>query len=101
LIIKGYDIVLKANMILKQADNKGRILLGRSFAGSTMLAEHRDDGTIILHPAITVPTGEAWVWKNKRALAMVNDGIEEAARRKHALAPNLVAAAKLAAKIKD
>jgi len=88
-------------MILKQADNKGRILLGRSYAGTTLLAERRDDGTIILHPAVTVPTAEAWVWKNKKALAMVQDGIEEAARGAHATPPNLAAAAKLAAKIKD
>jgi hypothetical protein len=88
-------------MILKQADNKGRILLGRSYAGSTLLAEHRDDGTIILHPAITVPLAEAWLWKNKKALAMVHEGIEEAARGRHSVSPDLAAAAKLASKIKD
>jgi hypothetical protein len=88
-------------MILKQADNKGRILLGRSYAGSTLLAEHRDDGTIVLHPAITVPMAEAWLWKNKKALTMVQEGIEEAAQGRHAAPADLAAAVKLASKIKD
>ena len=88
-------------MVLKQADSKGRIVLGRSYAGSTLLAEHRDDGTIVLHPAVTVPVREAWLWKNKKALAMVQEGIEEAAQGRRSTSPNLAVAAKLAGKIKD
>jgi hypothetical protein len=88
-------------MIPKQVDSKGRIVLDKSYAGSTMLVERRDDGTIVLRPAVTVPANEAWLWKNKRALAMVQEGLSEAAQRRHASAPNLAAAAKLASKIKD
>ena len=88
-------------MVLKQADSKGRIVLGRSYAGSTLLAEHRDDGTIVLHPAVTVPVREAWLWKNKKALAMVQESIEEAEQGHHSTSPNLAVAARLAAKIKD
>ena len=88
-------------MIPKQVDSKGRIVLDKSFAGSTMLVESREDGTIVLRPAVTVPANEAWVWKNKRALTMVQEGLSEAARGRHAKAPHLAAAAKLAARIKD
>jgi hypothetical protein len=88
-------------MIPKQVDSKGRIALDKSYAGSTMLVERREDGTIILRPAVTVPSNEAWLWKNKRALAMVQEGLSEAAQRRHVSAPNLSAAAKLASKIKD
>ncbi|MGB7160054.1 MAG: hypothetical protein WBD40_18450 [Tepidisphaeraceae bacterium] len=88
-------------MLAKQVDSKGRITLDREYAGSTMLVESREDGTIVLRPAVTVPASEAWLWKNKRALALVMDGLEEARQGRSADAPNLAAAAKLAAKIKD
>jgi hypothetical protein len=88
-------------MIAKQVDSKGRIALDKSYAGCTMLVERRDDGTVVLRPAVTVPASEAWLWKNKRALAMVQEGLDDASRGLHEEPPNLAAAAKLAAKIKD
>jgi predicted transcriptional regulator len=42
-----------------------------------------------------------WIWKNEKALAMIQEGIKEAAPGRHATPPNLAAAAKLARKIKD
>ena len=67
-------------MITKQVDTKGRITLDKSYAGTTMLIEQRDDGTITLHPAVTVPAKEAWLWKDKKALALVLRGLEDARR---------------------
>jgi hypothetical protein len=88
-------------MTARQVDSKGRITLDSSYAGATMLVDQHEDGTIILRPAVTVPANEAWLWKNKKALCMVLQGLAEAAEGRHAPAPNLTAAAKLAARIKD
>ena len=88
-------------MLAKQVDSKGRITLDKSYAGATMLVERRDDGTIILRPAVTVPANEAWLWKDPKALAMVLRGIEEARQGRHVESPDLGAATKLAARIKD
>ena len=88
-------------MVAKQVDSKGRISLDKSYAGSLMLVEPREDGTIVLRPAVTVPAGEAWLWKNSKSLSMVHGGIDEARAGIHADAPDLVAGAKLAARIKD
>jgi len=88
-------------MIPKQVDSKGRIVLDKSYAGSTMLVERRDDGTIVLRPAVTVPANEAWLWKNKKALAMVQAGLEQARKRQFVPGPNLTADAKLIARMKD
>jgi hypothetical protein len=41
-----------------------------------------------------------WLWKNRKALCRVQKGIVEARQGRHVQSPNLVAAAKLAAKIK-
>ena len=88
-------------MLARQVDSKGRIALDKAYAGSTMLVERREDGTIVLRPAVTVPANEAWLWKNRQALAMVQEGLEEAREGRRAEAPNWGAAAKLAAKLKD
>ena len=88
-------------MVPKQVDSKGRIALAKSYAGSTMLVDVRDDGTIVLRPAVTVPVNEAWLWKNAEALSMVEEGINEARQGIHADPPDLAAAAKLASRIKD
>lgn len=88
-------------MVAKQVDSKGRISLDKSYAGSLMLVEPREDGTILLRPAVTVPIAEAWLWKNPKALSMVQEGIEQARAGIHADSPDLTAAAKLAARIKD
>jgi len=88
-------------MIAKHVDSKGRITLDKSYANTTMLVEQADDGTITLRPAVTVPANEAWLWKNKKALAMVMQGIADAKAGRFAKPPDLAAAAKLASKIKD
>jgi len=88
-------------MVAKLVDSKGRIVLDKSYAGATMLVDQRKDGTIVLRPAVTVPADEAWLWKNKKALAMVQEGLAEARQGRHVAAPDMAAARKLAARIKD
>ena len=88
-------------MTTKQVDSKGRITLDKTYANSMMLVDEQDDGTVILRPAVVVPAREAWLWKNKKALKMVLDGIDEARRGKRVAGPDLKAAAALAARIKD
>jgi hypothetical protein len=48
---------------------------------------------------ISIPANEAWLWKNKNALAMVQEAITEARQRRHAKPPNMAEAKRLAAKI--
>src|SRR5258706_16372037 len=94
-------MTMEENMVAKLVDSKGRIALDKSYAGATMLVDRRDDGTIVLRPAVTVPANEAWVWKNKKALAMVQRGLEDARQRRFVPPPDLAAGGKLAARIKD
>jgi len=88
-------------MVAKQVDAKGRITLDKRYAGGTMLVEESDDGTIILRPAVTVPANEAWLWKNKKALSMVQQGLEESRRGLSVRGPDLAADAKLIARMRD
>jgi hypothetical protein len=99
-MLKWYNLD-GGNMVAKLVDSKGRIALDKSYAGATMLVDRREDGTIVLRPAVTIPVNEAWLWRNKKALAMVQRGLEEARERRFVKAPDLAAGAKLAARIKD
>ena len=87
-------------MLTKRVDKKGRITLGDRFSGSTMLVEESDDGTILLHPAVTVPVHEAWLWKNKTALDGVTKGLAQAARHEFVKGPDLDTDAELAQRLK-
>lgn len=65
-------------------DNKGRITLGhrRTEGISGFKLEQRSDGVIVLYPQQEIPAREAWLWKNKAALASVMRGLDESAAGK-------------------
>jgi len=62
----------------KFVDNKGRLLLGGSYANASYLIEERENGEIVLIPAITIPIKEKWLFENKKALRMVERGLADA-----------------------
>lgn len=43
---------------------------------------HNKAGQILLDPQVMIPAREAWLWKDKKALASVLRGIKEAAEGK-------------------
>ncbi len=64
-------------------DSKGRITLGKrakGFSGYTL--RERDDGSILLEPLVEVSAKEAWLFRNKEALASVKRGLEQSAQAK-------------------
>ena len=83
-------------MNAKRVDGSGRILLGKRYAGAIVLVERQDKGVFLVRP---LPLDEAWLWRNKKALSMVLDGLREARRRRFVTSPNLAQGAKLAARI--
>lgn len=88
-------------MVTKLADSKGRVTLGSRFANRTVLVEEVDETEVRVALARVIPEREAWLWKNKKALKMVLDGIEGARRKEFVPGPDMKAAARLAARIKD
>ena len=63
---------------IKTIDDKGRLTLGKEFAGRTVELEQSETG-IVLRYVVAVPANEAWLWENEKALRAVRTGIEEAA----------------------
>ena len=64
-------------------DSKGRITLGAYAKGVSSFHIHEEkDGRLILEPYKEVPAREAWLYKNKKALAMVEKGLKEAKQGK-------------------
>lgn len=60
-------------------DAKGRITLGPLAEGVSGFSVRVEDDCIILEPYSEVPTREKWLFKNKKALALVNQGLEDSA----------------------
>jgi hypothetical protein len=67
------------HLSFKTVDDKGRLTLGREFAGRAVQVIE-DDDALRLRFVEVVPAREAWLWKNEVALASVRRGLEEAAR---------------------
>jgi hypothetical protein len=62
---------------LKTIDGKGRLTLGREFAGRTVRME-RDDDTVVIRFYRMVPDREAWLWENETAKGIVDRGLKQA-----------------------
>jgi hypothetical protein len=88
-------------MVTKTADSKGRVTLGSKFANRTVLVEELNETEVRVAIARVIPEREAWLWKNKKAMQMVLDGIEQARKRQFAPAPDWKADAAFVARIKD
>ncbi len=84
-----------------QVDKKGRLTLGRRFAGKTVIVEEHDDLSLTITPAVVIPAREAWLYANDKALTPVRRGLHQARQRRFVPAPNLAADAKLAQQLDD
>ena len=66
-----------------KVDSKHRITLGRVKAGATSYRVYQNAvGQIILDPMITVPAHEAWLFRNPKAARMVQEGLQDARRKR-------------------
>ncbi len=68
----------------KTVDEKSRVTIGNLVHESqrVKIYKNKKDGTILLVPLIEIPENEAWLYKNKKAITMLQKGIEEAAQGK-------------------
>ncbi|MGH2831451.1 MAG: hypothetical protein ACRDK2_01645 [Solirubrobacteraceae bacterium] len=85
---------------LKTIDEKGRLTLGREFAGRTVRLEQDDDGILIKFYRV-VPEREAWLWENETAKAMVDRGLKQARDGELSNGPDLAAAFAFAERLLD
>lgn len=78
--------------VLKTVDAKGRITLGRAFAGKLVEVEVGDEDAIILHFRRVVPEREAWLGENGTANKAVSRGLQQARNGELGDGPDLGAA---------
>ncbi len=77
-ILKDMDFEAIAETRL---DAKRRVTLGHATMGSQVASfkvYRNAHGQIILDPMVSIPAHEAWLFKNRRALALVRQGLEDA-----------------------
>ncbi len=77
--------------VLKTIDEKGRLTLGREFAGRTVRVESNDEG-IAIRFYRAVPEREAWLWENETAKGMVDRGLRQAREGELNDGPDLIGA---------
>ena len=65
-----------------RVDSKHRIALGKNIPSEvTSFKVYRNaHGQVILDPMVSVPAHETWLFKNKRASRLVQEGLEDAKR---------------------
>jgi hypothetical protein len=69
-----------AGITTKTVDPKGRLTLGREFAGRTVQVADEHEGMMVLTFCRVVPEREAWLWENEAAIASVGRGLMQARR---------------------
>jgi len=88
-------------MDTKTVDSKGRVTLGKEFAGRTVSIRKSKNGQLVIEPVKLIPEQEAWLYENPKALAAVRRGLAQAKARKLVKGPDLSRDAKLADSIPD
>lgn len=83
-------------MTTATVDAKGRVTLGGKFAGKTVLIEEVDDYTLKIRAAVVLPEAEAWLYRDRKALASLRRGLEQARSGTFVKGPDLAADSKLA-----
>ena len=65
-----------------RVDSKHRVGLGRAVPSQvrSFRIYRNAHGQVILDPMVSIPAYEAWLFKNKRASALVRQGLEDAKR---------------------
>ena len=67
----------------RSIDERQRICIGDIMKGFRRVQVYQSRaGEILLRPMVEIPASEAWLFKNKKALASVKKGLEEAAQGK-------------------
>jgi hypothetical protein len=87
-------------MATKTIDDKGRLTLGRAYAGKLVEVDEQE-GTVVLTICRAVPEHEAWLWENKIALGMVRRGLQEARTGEFGDGPDLAEAFDFADSLPD
>jgi len=79
-IIRDEDYTKVAESV--KPDPKRRVVLPKSLVGEgiTYHIYRNSSGQIILDPQITIPASEAWLFNNPDALALVRQGLSDAAQ---------------------
>jgi hypothetical protein len=88
-------------MTTKMIDAKGRLMMGRGFAGKMVMVDDSDPDKIIITTAVPIPVREAWLYENDRAINLVRAGLKQARQLEFVEGPDLKVDARLAAKCDD
>jgi len=81
-VIKNQDFTRISKGV--KPDTKKRVVLPKELVGEDITFHIYSNrlGQILLDPQITIPASEVWLFKNDKALALVRQGLADAANGK-------------------
>jgi hypothetical protein len=85
----------------KKLDQKGRLSLGKDYAGKLVTVRQIAEGVWQVVLSVAVPAPEAWLHENPEAIASVMRGMKQAAEGQTVPGPDLDAATAFADTIED
>ncbi len=85
----------------RMVDNKGRLNLGPQYAGREVIVRERNDNSLVVEMARTIPEREAWLYDDPEALTSVRRGLEQVAHGDYSPGPDLDATGALANQYAD
>ena len=85
----------------KTVDSRGRLTLGPQYAGREVIVRERDDKSLVVEMARTIPEREAWLYDNPEALTSVRRGLDQVAHEDYSPGPDLDASGALAEQCAD
>jgi hypothetical protein len=88
-------------MITKTIDSRGRLLIGKQYAGRMVIIDDTDPERLVITPAVAIPEREAWLFRNPTALASLQKALDQAKKRNFASGPDLAKGAALVAELEN
>ena len=85
----------------RTTDAKGRLTLGKEFAGKLVIVRRIAEGIVQITRAQAVPEAEAWLYRSPEALKLVMEGIEDAKAGRLTSGPDLSVGADLLEALED
>jgi hypothetical protein len=73
------SVARRSNRVLIEADDRGRVSLGRfGIRSMQLLAEQTPDGGVVLHPAVAMTAAEAAHYGDPEAVRLLNESLAAA-----------------------
>lgn len=74
---------------IRSTDSKARVMLPKGFTNTLVDVEQLNEFEVVIRKVETIPSREAWLWRNSKAIGAVMAGLDEAKQGEFVPGPDL------------